>query len=331
MHWLDRATTLTISRTPVGRRPFNLGWGDSSVVDWYLEHAARVPPVAVITPTIRPARRTGHVVMRDLEFDSPFDMLPPEARTARARWVTTDPEPERVVILHPAWNDENYDTRTRIALDLLDHGVASVMLQHPLYGERRRRTAVDYPVPLVSDFCLMGRGAVLEGRALAAHLVGAGYRVGASGYSMGGNLAAFVAVLSDAPIAVAPLAAAYAAGPVFLDGVLRHTIAWDALGGQTDEIVDRLTRVLTAGSILDHPAPEHTRAAVLVAGTRDGYVPTAATQAIHRHWPGSRMEWVTAGHASLLYRHRDRLVAAIAETFDRVAALTGSQETPAGA
>lgn len=321
VHWLDRATTLRIDRTPGSRRPFNLGWGDPSIIDWYLENAGRVPPVARVDPLLRPARRSGRVVMRDLAFESPFDMLPAEARLVRARWITTDPEPERVVVLHPAWNDEDYGTRTKIATDLLDRGIASVLIQHPLYGERRRDTVIDYPVPLVSDFCIMGRGAVLEGRSLVDHLLRRGYRVGVSGYSMGGNLAGFVGVLTDRPVAVAPLAAAYAAGPVFLGGVLRHTIAWDALGGKTDRVVDRLTRVLTAGSLLNHPPTEHARRAVIVAGSRDGYVPTAATQAIHRHWPGSEMEWVNAGHASLLLRHRSTLVDAIARAFDRVSDL----------
>jgi hypothetical protein len=329
MHWLDRATTVAMSRKPTGKRPFNLGWGDPAIVEWYLDNAATVPPAAEVTPTIRPARKGGAVTMRDLEFESPFDMLPPEARTVRARWITTDPEPERVVVLHPAWNDEDYTTRTRIAHDLVERGIASIMLQHPFYGERRRDTVLDNPVPLVSDFCVMGRGAVLEGMALVAHLVRAGYRVGVSGYSMGGNLAGFVGVLTDTPVAIAPLAASYSAAPVLLGGVHRNTIAWDALGGETPEVVARLTRVLSAGSILDHPPPEHAAAAVLVAGTRDGYVPTAAPQAIHHHWPGSRMEWVTAGHASLILRHRDILVAAIAESFDRVDALTVADGTAA--
>jgi pimeloyl-ACP methyl ester carboxylesterase len=266
--------------------------------------------------------------MRDFSFESPFDMLPEEATTVRARWITTDPEPERVAVLHPAWNDEDYDTRTRIARMLLERGVASVLIQHPLYGERRRGAPLEFPVPLVSDFCVMGRAAVLEGRSLVTHLVDAGYRVGVSGYSMGGNIAGFVGALVEQPVAVAPLAASYAAEPVFFGGVLRNTIAWDSLGGKTDAVIERLGAVLRAGSILNHPPPEHTRAAVIVGGTRDGYVPTSAVQAIHRHWPGSRMEWVRAGHASLLIRHRPRLIDAIVDAFDRLETLR-AETTPA--
>jgi hypothetical protein len=330
MHWLDRATTLTIRRTPPRRRAFGLGWGDRSIVDWYLRNAAIVPHVEPADPAMRPARRIGPVVMRDLTFDSPFDMLPDAARLVRGRWITTHPEPERVVVLHPAWNDEGYDTRARMARILLERGVASIMIQHPLYGDRGRRVPLDFPVPLVSDFCVMGRAAVLEGMALATHLHRAGYRVGVSGYSMGGNIAGFVGALAGVPIATAALAASHAAAPVFLGGVLRHTIAWDALGGRTEAVVDRLGAVLGAGSILNHPAPPHGRTAVIVGGTRDGYVPTSAVQAIHRHWPGSRMVWVKAGHASLLVRHRRRLVDAVVDSFDRLEAWEAGEERITG-
>ncbi|MEX2322670.1 MAG: alpha/beta hydrolase family protein [Acidimicrobiia bacterium] len=324
MHWLDRATTLTIARTPTGRRPFHLGWGDRDVVDWYIDNAATAPPVADIELIRRPARRNGDLVMRDIEFESPFDLLPKESRVVRARWLTTDPEPERLVVLHPVWNDEDYSTRGRIARDLLDRGIASIMIQHPLYGDRRRTTGVDYPVPRVSDFCLMGRAAVLEGRSLVTELDRRGYQMGVAGYSMGGNIAGFVASLVDVPVAIAPIAAAYAAGPVFLDGVLRHTIAWDALGGDNGATVDRLQRVLTAGSILNHPPPPHMRAAAILAGSRDGFVPTSATLAIHRHWPGSQMNWINAGHASLLVRHRAEQADTIEASFDRLDALVAA-------
>ena len=318
MHWLDRAAVIAAARLAPAKRPFNLGWGDESVVEYYLANAADVPPIAKVEPMIRPARRSGTVVMRNIEFDSPFDMLPEETRRVKARWVTTHPEPERVVVLHAAWNDEDYSTRMRFARALLPLGIASILPHHPFYGDRRRAGALDTPVPFVSDFCLMGRGAVLEGRSLVRWLIDSGYRVGVSGYSMGGNIAGFVGVLVGSPVAIAPLAASYAAGPPFMNGVLRHTVAWDALGGETPAVIDRLSRVVHAGSLLNHPPPPHAGAAVILAGTRDGFIPTAAVLAIHRHWPGSEMDWVNAGHASLLLTKRDRMVATIARSFDRL-------------
>jgi hypothetical protein len=318
MHWLDRAARLSAARTPSKKRPFNLGWGDRDVVQWYRDNARVVPPIADIEVRFRPARRSGDVLVRDLEFESPFEMLPEPARRVRARWITTHPEPERVVVLHASWNDEDYRTRTRMARDLLARGIAAVIPQHPLYGDRRRAEHLQTPVPVVSDFCLMGRGGVLEGRSLIRHLHDSGYRVGVSGYSMGGNIAGFVGVLVDFPVAISATAVPYSAGPPFMSGLLRSTIAWEALGGETPEVVERISKVLHAGSLLDHPPPPHAAHAVLLAGTRDGFVPTSSTQAIHRHWPGSRMHWVNAGHASLLFTRRDLIVGTVVESFDRL-------------
>ena len=121
-------------------------------------------------------------------------------------------------------------------------------------------------------------------------------------------------------------AAAYSPGPVFSDGILPHTIAWDAMGGETDTNVEQLGSIIDAASILDFPAPGHTRAAVLVAATKDGLVPTATSLALHHYWPESKMEWVNAGHSSLLWRHRDRMAAAIVETFDRLDSLITTGE-----
>ena len=44
----------------------------------------------------------------------------------------------------------------------------------------------------------------------------------------------------------------------------------------------------------------------------------AYAQAVHRHWPGSEMEWVNGGHGSLLWFHRDRLVDAVVRSFERL-------------
>ena len=221
----------------------------------------------------------------------------------------------RVCLLLAAWNDHGYRTRHQLARLLADRGIASVMLENPLYGDRRAEPTDDRPLATVSDFAIMGRAAVVEGRSLADHLHRQGYRVGAAGYSMGGNLAAFIGSMVPFPMAVAPAASPHAAGPAFLHGVLRLSVAWDAIDPDPQQARDRLSDFLHAASVLDWDPPGHLTAAVLVAGTVDGFVPTASVQAIHRHWPGSRMEWVTAGHASLLWRNKDRLADAIENSF----------------
>ena len=227
---------------------------------------------------------------------------------------------DRAVVLMASWNDQGYDGRRKLAADLAARGIASAMLEQPFYGERRadpgRRAAHRHRGRLHVD----GPRAVLEGRVLADHLRRRGYRVGVTGYSMGGNMAGFLAATMPFPVAPALLAAPFSPGPPFLHGILQATIAWEALGGDTPEVRERLGEILFSASILRFPAPPHTRAAVLVAATRDGYIPTAAAQAVHRHWPGSELEWVNGGHGTLLWFHRDRLVEAVVRSFERLAA-----------
>jgi hypothetical protein len=266
---------------------------------------------------------------RDLTFESPLEELPEATRTAKARMVEPLEGADRVVILMPAWNDEGWKTRSMLAPLIAERGVAAVMIEAPFYGERRNGYAP--PIAVVSDFGLMGRGAVVDARALATHFRLLGCDVGVSGYSMGGNLAAFVATTSRFPIAAAPLAAAHSPAAPFIDGVLRVTVAWEALGGETEDVVERLREYLLLASVLRFDPPEHTRSAVMVAGTVDGFIPTAAVQLLHRHWPGCRLDWVHAGHGSLLWRKKDRLVQAIVDSFDRLEVLPPppGEESPA--
>ena len=72
-----------------------------------------------------------------------------------------------------------------------------MILENPLYGDRRTDPGDDRPLGSVSDFAVMGRAAVVEGRALLAHFHRRGLHTGVGGFSMGGNIAAFVGALDD--------------------------------------------------------------------------------------------------------------------------------------
>jgi hypothetical protein len=298
---------------------FRDGWGDRDLIDAYLGRVATFPPLEIPPIVEQSPRRHGPLVISDLEFESTAEDLPARARTARARLIATGPDPDRVVVLMSAWNDHDYRSRMRIANLLHSHGIASVMLENPYYGERRPNPGDEQPIATVADFGMMGRAAVLDGRVLAGHFHRRGATVGVAGFSMGGNLAAFVAAGLPFAVATAPLAGAHSPAPVFLDGILRSTIAWDALGGERPQVEQALWDYLSAATVLDHPPRPHLGYAVLIAATKDGYVPTSSIQAVHRHWPGSTLEWINAGHGSLAWRHRDRMAAAIVGSFDRLA------------
>jgi pimeloyl-ACP methyl ester carboxylesterase len=188
------------------------------------------------------------------------------------------------------------------------------MIEAPLYGARRVIPAPDQAIRTVADFALMGYGAVFESRALAVSMA-RDTRVGVTGYSMGGNLAALVSALMPLPVATAPLAASPSPGPVYLDGMLSRAVRWSALGGP--DAREALRTLLASVSVLELPVPAHTASAVLVGARRDGFVPPAATESLSRHWPGSELRWVDAGHGTLIGRHRDLLADAVRDAFVR--------------
>lgn len=321
MHWLDSISARALARIPPHKRVFRRGWGDADALAAYLKEAALSSPIPDLPVQEGPERPDDGLVVRDLTFESPGRYLPEESRLVRARFVAPPGGTDRAVVLMAAWNDHGYQGRSKLAASLAASGIASAMLEQPFYGERRAVPGDEQPIATVAEFMWMGRSAMLEGRVLAGHLRRRGHRVGVSGYSMGGNMAGFLAATMPFPVAPALLAASFSPGPPFLHGILRHTVDWEALGGDTPETRERLSEVLHSASILRFPAPPHTRAAVLVAATRDGYVPTAAVQAVHRHWPGSLLEWVNAGHGTLLWFHRERLAEAVVRSFERLAGL----------
>ena len=319
MHWLDRASALALARTPEPRRVFREGWGDPDDLAWFREVARTTPPIADVPISVLPSSIDGDTVVTDIEFGSPVDRLPDRTRRARARIITTPSATERVTLLMAAWNDHDYRTRMTLAKLLLERGIGVAMLENPFYGDRRPDPDDAQPMRDVSTFGMMGRATVLEGRVLAKYLHDEGHVVGVSGFSMGGNMAAFVSAMLPFAVASAPLAAAFSPAPPFITGVLQATVAWEALGADDQDTRDRLEEHLLHASVLAFPPPLRSDAAVMVAGTVDGYVPTAAVQAIHRHWPGSKLEWVNVGHGALIWRRKERLVDAIELAFDRLA------------
>ena len=317
-----------LARTRPGHRVFRGGWGDIDHLTLY-EEADALPEIDPIAPVIGPPTSHSDLITQDLRFESPQEHLPEAVRLARARIVTT-PHVRKMVVLHASWNDHDFAIRERFAQMLARAGIGSTILEHPFYGERRPESGAELPLETVAGFGLMGRAAVLEGRAIAAWLKAGGHMVGVSGYSMGGNLAALVAATVPFAVAAAPLAGPHSPAPPFIDGVLRLTVDWDALGGDTADVRRRLSRYLYAASVLRFDPPVAPSAAVIVAGTIDGFVPTSSVAALHRHWPGSEMAWVNTGHIGLRTKHRRRMVDAIVRSFERLEAHEGEPGTEHG-
>lgn len=311
MHPIDLAAAALFRYGPSSLKVFQAGWGDADLIA-SLRVDGELPAAAPATIAWGEERRRDATVVKDGTFPSPAGHLPAASRMARVRMLSPHLPDGRLVVMMAAWNDHGYRTRTGLATRLVARGVTSVMLENPYYGTRRAWD--DPPIRTVADFAVMGRAAVDEGRALLATFA-PNHRVGVTGYSMGGNIAALVGALMDHPVAIAALAASHSPGPVWLDGIIRNMVDWDALTG--DDAEERLRRELTRASVLTVPPRPHTAHAVIVGGSKDGYIPRTAVEALHAHWPGSELRWVRAGHATMIWRHKDALVDAIEAAFDR--------------
>jgi len=307
-----------MNRTPPHRRVFRDGWGDPDVLDWYASIVREPPEISPVDLIAGETRHVEGLIETDLTFESPALHLTEASHPGRALMISPDPRPDRICLLMAAWNEHGYGARSKLAHLLAAGGIATVMVENPFYGDRRADPSDDRPLATVSDFAIMGRAAVVEGMTLLSHFHPQGYITGVSGYSMGGNIAAFIGALVEFPTAIAAIAASHSPAPPFLHGVMRGSIAWDALGGENPATAQRLRAFFESATVLDHEPAPHTAAAVLVGGTIDGFVPTSAVQALHRHWPGSKMEWIRSGHATLLWRHKERMAEAVIESFQRL-------------
>jgi len=314
---VDLLGGILVAHGPRSARFFDQGWGDEQVLTGFDLPLGAVPAAEITwgEPTAE-----GLLVRRAGTFISPHaDRLPPASRQA----VVTSFEPaggtERLAVLMAAWNDHDATGRIDIARRLVEgHGIGAWILENPYYGARRPHEG--QTIRTVADFVAMGSAAIAEGRALLATIRATGRTPGISGYSMGGNVAALIAASMPFPVAAAPLAAAHSPAPVYLDGVLRGGIVWEALGGE-DTAAPRLRELLLRADVCAFPAAAHVASAVLVAARDDAYVPPAAVEAIHRHWPGSELWTLPGGHATVWWFRRRRLAAAVRRAFER---LTGA-------
>lgn len=315
IHPIDRAAGLALSRAPTRLHFFSDGWGDTKLVT--PASVAGLQPVALpVTWLSRSVDRYGLRIDHGT-FISPSELLPHRSQQGSVISVSPRNPTDRVVVLMPAWNEHNPKVRVAMAAHLARKGIRSIILENPYYGTRHPNPEHDQPIRTVADFMVMGVAAVNEARSILMWLHNEGWEIGVAGYSMGGNTTAVVAATMPVPLAAAPLAASHSPGPVFLDGILRQGIAWDALGGRAQE--GRLRSTLGGISVLNIEPMPHTATAVIVRASQDGYVPRSAVEALSAHWPGSELRVVRGGHATAVWYRKDKLTDAIVDSFDRLA------------
>jgi hypothetical protein len=286
---------------------FSQGWGDELLLVYLSRGVSHVDPSEPIhVRWISKKGRNGSIV-NDGNFESPFRGLPPRVCTVHVRaWER--PGHKAACVILAASRDEGYTVREHVFGSLLERGIDLYFVESPFYG--RRRTTEGPTAITVSDLGLMALSMVWEARALLGHLRRSYERIAIAGYSMGGHMAAITAAVSPFPVACAALATGASASSIYTRGLLSWSVDVDALGGahiQKAKVKERLSRALEAADVTHYPAPQRPDAAVIAGCTRDGYVLRAETERLHRHWHGSTLRWIPAGHFSALVTQRRSL------------------------
>lgn len=313
-HWLDRA----FSRYNRGNGLFVDGWGD-----WQAQHAigqaaTDIEVIDRLSVTLSPgAKVRGGFRLYTGIFQSPLgDALPPRTRSARFWWLRPRKGDHEPVWLHMAGTGESgANRRLSVARPLARHGISSIVLENPYYGDRAPEGQVGNDLRTVADLVAMGRAAVREARALMGWLGDKGHtQRGISGYSMGGHIAALTAATFPEPIACAPLAAGLSAVPVFCHDTLSQSVRWDVLSQGVAEPRRRMATLVGLSDIDRFSPPVAPKATVLLGARSDAYVRSQQVKALHAHWAGSDLRWFSGGHVSAYIRRKvlvDALLGAI--------------------
>ena len=296
---------------------FSQGWGDEAFLEAMTgsdPHDFTPPPIAIQWHS---SRQRDHLTCRDGTFASPVEMLPVEARKVHVRSWTRDGHEAACLILAGS-RDEGYGVRERVFGPLTNRGLDLYLTENPFYGFRRAARGPN--LPTVSDHILMVIGIVREAQTLLAHLYRRYGKLTVAGYSMGGHLAATAAALSRFPVACAPLAAGASASAVYTRSLLAWSVDFAALTAATPGAParERLCRYFDLADVTRLGPPMRTDAAVIVGCTRDAYVARSETERLHRHWPGSTLRWVNAGHFSSLVTCRRALCDSISEAAEKL-------------
>jgi dienelactone hydrolase len=323
MHWLDAAAARMVRRGP---RFFSDGWGPMGIIDKLMRgpHGFAFPELKEVA--LRPARQERGVLVQEGRFPTPAAVgpLPVSSHEAHFQLVLpreAGPRPP-VCVLLSASGDQGFGLRRFLAASLLARGVGVLLLENPYYGRRRPPQQQGAAVRTVADLLLMFRATAVEASALLGWLLARGHpKVGVSGYSMGGSMAAYTAAIFPLPVATVPLAAADSAAPVFTEGVLSALPDWEALGRTTGGVEGarrRLAEVLGAASATVLPPLQQPRRAILMAARADGFVPASSTLRLLQHWRGAELRYLRGGHVSAFVTGRPAITRAILDAFARV-------------
>ncbi|CDS41491.1 protein of unknown function DUF2048 [Echinococcus multilocularis] len=153
----------------------------------------------------------------------------------------------RPVCLHyPGTGDHSYHRRrVFLANQLIDDGIASVIIMNPFYGARLPVDQKGSGLNYLSDLFVMGGALILECHTILRWCQNQGYGPFAlHGVSMGGYMATICATTVPFPVSLIPCLSWTSASVVFIEGVLSHSVDWQTLTKQylQDSVYSKVVR-----------------------------------------------------------------------------------------
>lgn len=314
-HPLDLAVAWLSRRSKL----FSRGWGDDATLAEFSQRARYLQVPAPITIEWHSQSWRGNENCRNGEFLSPLGVLPEEVKTVHVRAWTREGNQAACVML-AASRDEGYSIRERVFGPLTGRGIDLYLLENPYYGARRAgRGPSDITV---SDHGLMALGMVLEARALLDYVRPHYAKLAVTGYSMGGHMAAITSAVCPQPVACAALATGASASAIYTRGLLSWSVDFDTLSGGVEDgrskAEERLRELFDTVDITNFRPLLRVDAAVVSGCTSDGYVLPSETERLHRHWKGSTLRWIHAGHFSALLTQRATLRRCVEDALEKL-------------
>ncbi|VDL61986.1 unnamed protein product [Hymenolepis diminuta] len=194
-------------------------------------------------------------------FVSPMEDLIPSAMCSKnriARFQMIIPKKwkseHRPVCLHYSGTGDHsyYRRRVFLANQLIEDGIASIIIMNPYYGTRLPVDQKGSGLNYLSDLFVMGGALILESHTLLRWCQKHGYGPFIlHGVSMGGYMATICATTVPFPVSLVPCLSWTSASVVFLEGVLSHSVDWRTLTKQytQDSVYSKIVRPTIQPSI----------------------------------------------------------------------------------
>lgn len=299
---------------------FQSGWGDKNGLQYLLTNSPKsihLRPVKDIDIEWGIIKKEKEYLVQEGKFQSPFEFiyevgkerikieLPEESKVASIQKILPlNFNLDTPLTIHfAATGDEGYHRRRlTMAIPLIKHGVASVLLENPFYGKRRPLGQRGVVIRTFTEFLRMSRAATDEGIALLRYFKKNGHtRLGVTGISMGGYVSLTAAARSEMEIAVAACIPSHSGSPVYVDGALSKACDWNTLCSHLNfsnqkDAKHFMRLVLDQSDIRNFPKPKRIDSVVIVGAKKDGYIPNYSTRIIKDHWQEATLRWVHAGH-----------------------------------